>query len=744
MSVVKRKFQVQGIGCAACVARIEQVLVKVDGIRAANIDITTNILHVEFDSALLSPQSIQAEVKKIGYDLLVEEEEEQEPPSSQSAPKGHRLLWLLLGIIAAFAAWGLMLNFPRETWSVALQFLLSGVVTYWLGFAIHRRAFRQLRHGEFSMDTLLSLSSNTVFLYSLFGMVSNFCIVESPYPLFFDSSAMIISIISFGKWLEDRAKHRAADALTGLLNLQPERVEIWRYGELVEVPLQEVAVDDILLVKTGQRIAVDGVVVEGSGSLDESSMTGEAALVSRKEGDKVFAGTYLADGALQIRAERVGATTQLGQMIQHVQEAQASKPEIQNYADKVASLFVPIILGIALLTFLAWGLFSEDKTAWRTGIIAAASVLSIACPCALGLATPTAIVVSIGLAARSRVLVKDAQGLQIAKDIKQIFFDKTGTLTKGLPSVVKYQWCVDDDEQRYVSDLLYTLELKSGHALAKAVLTWINGGKMLPIEEYHIIPGKGIECLYKGCPFSLGNLEFAKEKQVNLLPLTDLLRDWSEDGFTLVTLQQQGRLLLALALADTLRDEISTTISELQDMDIECYILSGDNEQATARVAIESGINIANISSGLLPSEKAQCIRERMLKNQGLRQKKFVGMLGDGINDALAITVADVSFAMASGDDISKSIATFTLVNQNLNAIPYIIRLSLATMKIIKQNFFWAVIYNFLAIPIAAGALYIPFGIKMHPMISVIAMSLSSLMVVGNSLRLRRLNIKKA
>ena len=423
-------------------------------------------------------------------------------------------------------------------------------------------------------------------------------------------------------------------------------------------------------------------------------------------------------------------------MIQHVQEAQTSKPQIQSLADKISGIFVPIIIAIALITFFGWGILSHDPDAWRMGIIAAASVLSIACPCALGLATPTAVISAIGVAARELVLVKDAQGLQIARDIKHIFFDKTGTLTKGHPIVVKFHWCVDDDEKKYARNLLYTLEMRSGHALAKSVVAWLRTGEMLSVENYHIVPGKGIECTYEGNSFSLGNIEFAKEKKVNLLPLHDKLRDWSEEGLTLVTLQQEGRLLLALALTDAIREGIGTTITELQEMGIECHILSGDNLQATTRIAIESGVGVANMASGLLPAEKAARIQEmRNVEVNG--RKTIVGMVGDGTNDALAITSADVSFAMASGDDISKSCATFTLVNQNLRSIPVIIRLSQVTMHIIRQNLFWAVVYNFLAIPIAAGALYVPLGLKMHPMISVIAMSLSSLIVVFNSLRLR-------
>ena len=738
MAVVKKTYQVLGIGCAACVARIETTLGKMKGIRVARIDITTNILRVEFDDKVLTPLQIQREVQKIGYDMVVEEKETlfYQPQALLEQTK-RRLPILLLGLLGAFAAWGVMLYAHHEFWSVITQLVLSALVTYGVGAPIHARALRQLRHAQFSMDTLIFLSANTVFLYSLFGMVSNFVAPsENLYPLFFDSSAMIISIISFGKWLEDLAKSKAASNLTQLMELQPDQVFVLRNGTFVEELITNIVAGDTILVKSGQRIPVDGTITEGSGSLNESSMTGESELVFRKAGATVYAGTYLDDGTLQINAEHIGAESQLGQMIQHVQEAQTSKPQIQSLADKISGIFVPIIIAIALITFFGWGILSHDPDAWRMGIIAAASVLSIACPCALGLATPTAVISAIGVAARELVLVKDAQGLQIARDIKHIFFDKTGTLTKGHPIVVKFHWCVDDDEKKYARNLLYTLEMRSGHALAKSVVAWLRTGEMLSVENYHIVPGKGIECTYEGNSFSLGNIEFAKEKKVNLLPLHDKLRDWSEEGLTLVTLQQEGRLLLALALTDAIREGIGTTITELQEMGIECHILSGDNLQATTRIAIESGVGVANMASGLLPAEKAARIQEmRNVEVNG--RKTIVGMVGDGTNDALAITSADVSFAMASGDDISKSCASFTLVNQNLRSIPVIIRLSQVTMHIIRQNLFWAVVYNFLAIPIAAGALYVPLGLKMHPMISVIAMSLSSLIVVFNSLRLR-------
>ena len=743
MAEVKKSFQVEGIGCSACVVRIETVLRKLKGVRSAKIDITTNRVLVEWDDALLTPLEMQQAIKKIGYHLEIDLTDaiHYEPRKHLQKTK-NRLPYILAGILGAILTWVLMLYEPFNFGSLIIQFVVSGIVTYSLGAPIHRRAIRQLFHGELSMDTLLFLSSNTVFLYSLYALWLDLSThTQNPYPLFFDSSAMIIAIISLGKWLEDLAKSRAAASLTSLIALQPERLTVCRDGVYQEDYLYNVRLGDSILVHHGERVPVDGTVIEGAGSINESSMTGEAEIVFRRVGDRLLAGTYVEDGSLLMRAEHIGEESQLGQMIRQVEEAQTSKPEIQSLADRVSGLFVPIVVGIALVTFLVWGLGVSSEDSWRMGLVAAASVLSIACPCALGLATPTAIISAIGLAAKNLVLVKNAQGLQIAKDINHIFFDKTGTLTRGMPEVVKAHWCVDEQEKQYVSDLLYTLELKSGHALAKAVVSWLGIGRPLLLDEYHVIQGKGVECVCGGISFSLGNLEFAKEKRVNLLPIHNLLRDWSEEGFTLITLQEEGRILVALALADSIREDIGSTISELEEMGITCYILSGDNAQATARVSIEAGIAMTNMASGLLPTEKAEHIR-KIREENNKTTKTVVGMVGDGTNDALAITAADVSFAMATGDDISKSCATFTLVNQNLQTIPYMIRLSTATMRTIRQNLFWAVIYNFLAIPIAAGALYIPFGIEMHPMISVIAMACSSLFVVLNSLRLRKAKLK--
>ena len=737
MSVEKRTFQVLGIGCSACVARIEGVLGKKTGIVSARIDIATNQLFVEWDSATTNPKEIREAVEAIGYQIEETEEDAPSFPKPQSTTRQAQLRFvgLLLGLIGAFTAWFLMLYYARFQWSMWAQLVISTLVTYGLGFPIHRRAIRQALHRQMSMDTLLFLSSNTVFIYSLYGLYYNY-IHAATYamPLFFDSAAMIISVISLGKWLEERAKNRAASALSQLMDLQPEEVEVLRDGSFVREPLTNIHEGDVLLCKSGQRLAVDGSVVEGQASVNQSSMTGESEPLFRKVGDRVYAGTFLEDGALHVRAESVGEATQLGQMIRFVQEAQTTKPQIQSLGDRVSAIFVPIIIALSLLTLLMWGFAWEGADAWRMGLIAAASVLSIACPCALGLATPTAIISAVGTAARHHVLVKEAQGLQIAKDIKVMFFDKTGTLTMGRPRVVKFHWCVDEEEQPMVRNLLYTLEKKSGHALAKSVIAWLRTGKMLPMEDYHVVPGCGVYCEYQGVRFSLGNLEYAKEQQVNLLPIHDLLRDWSEEGLTLMTLQQEGRLLLALAFADTIREEIGATLSDLQELGVDCYILSGDNAQATARVATETGIALTNISSGMLPSEKAARVQEARLQEG---RPQIVGMVGDGTNDSLAITAADISFAMASGDDISKSCATFTLVQQDLRAIPEIIRLSKRTMRIIKQNLFWALFYNILALPIAAGVLYVPLGLEMHPMISVIAMSISSLIVVGNSLRLR-------
>lgn len=741
MAIVKKTYSVQGISCAACVTRIETTLNQKKGINDARIDITSNTLWVEFDDQIITPLQIRNAVQKIGYKLAVAEQESlYAQPLDKLAQAKRKLPLLLCGIAGAFLVLGLMLYAPTTRWSLIAQLILSALITYGLGAAIHARALRQLWHWQFSMDTLIFISTNLVFLYSLWGMSYNLAEpTQAPYPLFFDSSAMIVAIISLGKWLEDLAKAKAAKNLTQLIELQPDTVFVLRDGTFVEETLAHIEIGDTLLVKSGQRIPVDGKIVEGSGDINQSSMTGEANPVFRKIGETVYAGTYLDNGTLQIEAQHIGAESQLGRMIQQVQEAQTSKTQIQGLADKLSAIFVPIVLGIALVTFFCWSMFANTPDAWRSGLIAAASVLSIACPCALGLATPTAIIASIGVAARELVLVKNAQGLQTAREIKHIFFDKTGTLTKGKPTVVKSLWCVNDDEKIQVKNLLYTLEMRSAHTLAPSIIEWLGSSEMLPITQYQVIPGKGIECTYKDNTFSLGNIEFAHEKRVNLLLLNDKLRDWSEEGLTIVTLQQEGRILLALGLTDTIREGISATISELQDMGIQCYILSGDSLQATTRIAIESGVGVANMASGLLPTDKAERILEK--KNKKVNGKEpIIGMVGDGINDALAITTADVSFAMATGEDISKNCATFTLVNQDLRSIPYIIRLSNETMHIIRQNLFWALIYNILALPIAAGVLYVPLGIKMQPMFAVIAMSLSSLMVVTNSLRLRNFN----
>jgi len=580
------------------------------------------------------------------------------------------------------------------------------------------------------MDTLVALSTGISYFFSVFNTLfpqfwENRGLEAHVY---FEASAVIIAFISLGKLLEERAKENTSDAIKKLMGLQPSTVTVIRDNMPVEISVLDIVVGDSVLVKPGERIAVDGEVTKGTSFVDESMISGEPIPVEKKPGDKVFAGTLNRKGSFYFRAQKVGKDTLLAHIIKLVDEARGSKAPPPALVDKIAAIFVPVVIGIALTSFIVWFVFGGENGSVH-GFLAMVTVLVIACPCALGLATPTAVMVAIGKGAEEGILIKDAESLELAKDIDVVVLDKTGTLTEGRPVVASMKWIADVEP--LWRNVLYSIEYQSGHPLAEAIVAELqNDCTFLEEVEITHVSGQGVEGLYCGKKYYVGNEAFILSKNVpDSTHLRSLIADEMDAARTVSLFADEEKVLCLITITDRLKPTSKEAVEQLHRMGIEVVIYTGDNEKAVAEVARQ--LNVTSYKGNVQPEEKAEFIKQ--LHQQG----KIVAMVGDGINDSAALAQADVSIAMGKGSDIAMDVAKMTIISSDLTKIPKAIHLSKQTAKVIKQNLFWAFIYNLIGIPIAAGVLY-PFnGFMLNPMIAGAAMALSSVSVVTNSLRLK-------
>ncbi|MET0300302.1 MAG: copper-translocating P-type ATPase [Flavitalea sp.] len=609
-----------------------------------------------------------------------------------------------------------------------IMWVLSTPVIAWLGKDFFVNAFRQAKHRQANMDTLVALGSGVAFLFSVFNTLNpSFWISRGlEVHVYFEAAAVIITFILLGKWLEERAKAGTSSALKQLIGLQPKQVtRLNTDGQRVTVGVESIVVGDLIAVKPGEKIAVDGLVQEGSSYVDESMLSGEPLAVSKDTGSKVFAGTINQQGSFVFRAEKVGADTMLSQIVRMVQDAQGSKAPVQKLVDKIAGVFVPVVIGIALLAFIFWILLGGEN-GFSQGLIAFATVLVIACPCALGLATPTALMVGIGKAASKGILVKDAVSLELARQLDIIVLDKTGTITQGKPVVVHELWI---GEQKHKPALI-AIENNSEHPLAKAIVDFYGNLSAEKIESFASVTGRGASGIVKGIRYYAGNQEYMKETGI-AIPANahETASKWSSEGCSLVWFSNSDRLIALIAIADKLRKTSVNAVRELQQSGLEVHMLTGDNFTTASAVAGQSGIDF--VMADVMPADKAKYIEE--LQSTG----KKVAMVGDGINDSAALAKADVSIAMSSGSDIAMDVANMTIIGSDPAKIPLALKISRQTVRTIRQNLFWAFIYNLIGIPVAAGILYPLNGFLLNPMIAGAAMGLSSVSVVTNSLLLK-------
>lgn len=727
--IAKENFPLTGLACAACAARVEKVLASAPGVKTANVNFATSSANVEYDRDKCSPLDLQRLVREAGYDLLPGDmaERAEKQRREDYCRLRTRTIW---AIILSLPVVIIGMGFMHWEWADPIMFILSTPVVFVFGRQFFIGAWKQLRHRSSNMDTLVALSTGIAWLFSVANMlVPSWWLKHGIHPhVYFEASAVIITFILLGRLMEAKAKSNTSSAIRKLLGLRPDTVvRISSSGEQEEVPLADIICGDTLLVRPGERIAVDGEVIDGESHVDESMLTGEPIPVSKRRGDKVFAGTVNENGALRYEAREIGESTMLARITRMVQEAQGSKAPVQRLVDRIAAIFVPVIITIAAIAFLIWW-FLDPVDGVTHALLAAVTVLIIACPCALGLATPTAIMVGVGKGAQLGILIKDAEALETAPKVDAIVLDKTGTLTVGRPEVVKIERCREFSE---ADAILASLERMSDHPLAHAVTRYFETAPLLDITDFRNVSGRGVCGDYAGRTFYAGNLRFMKE---NGIPVSeDVLSRNSEitrAGNSIVWFADSEGVISLLAISDPVKADSVAAITSLSKMGIEVYMLTGDNSATAEAVAREVGI--IHYEAEVLPEDKAAFVER--LKREG----KCVAMVGDGINDSAALAVADLSIAMGTGSDIAIEVAGITLVSADLAKIPVAIRLAKATVRTVRQNLFWAFIYNIIGVPIAAGVLYPVNGFLLNPMLAGAAMAFSSVSVVTNSLLLNR------
>jgi len=734
-SIQTLSIPVLGMTCAGCAASVQSVLSAQEGVVSAEVNYATQQVKVAYQSALVQPIQFKKALQDVGYDVLLDQvsgkaQQEEIQLNNFNHLKlrtiGASALTLPVVVIGMF-----MMNLPYANY---IMLALTTPVLFFFGRNFFVNAFKQARHSRANMDSLIALSTGIAFVFSLFNtFYPEFWHAKGIHPhVYYEAAAVVIVFVMLGKLLEENAKSNTSSAIRKLIGLQPKTVWIIGKAGEEEISISAVQVGDLLLVRAGEKIAVDGLVEEGSSYVNESMISGEAVPVSKITGDQVFSGTINQQGSFRFRAQKVGQETLLARMIAQVQEAQGSKAPVQKLVDKVAGIFVPVVLFIAICTLGAWLLFGGEYKLSQ-GLLAMVTVLVIACPCALGLATPTAIMVGIGKGAENGILIKDAVALETGYKVNAVVLDKTGTITTGAPVVTNFVWLPGiENEQDELAAILVAMEQSSTHPLSAAIIDYIKPlvSKSVKVSEFESITGLGVKCFLGKRKFLVGNLRLITEEKT---AVSASLRAQEEAFYaaakTVIYFADDVRVLAIIAVADPVKEGSALAVKELQQQGIEVYMLTGDNAFTAAAIAAEVGIS--NYHADLLPTEKAAFIKALQ------QQKKVVAMIGDGINDSQALATSDLSVAMGKGSDIAIDVAAVTLLSSDLRQVAKALELSRATVRTIRQNLFWAFIYNLIGIPLAAGILY-PFnGFLLNPMIAGGAMALSSVSVVSNSLRLK-------
>lgn len=749
---MNQKFNVSGMTCSACSAAVTKGVSKLAGVSSVNVNLLTNSMTVEYDEATLGEQDIIHSVEDSGYNASVFNKTSEAEPGKKANPKADEINDMRRRLIVSFAfliplmyiAMGHMIGLPIPQWlqgtsnavSFAFtQFLLTLPVIL-INIKYFRVGFKTLFRGTPNMDSLIAIGSSSALLYGVFaifrmsyvlGSGNHDLVMSYSMELYFESAATILALITLGKYLEAKSKGRTSDAIAILIDLAPKTATVIRNGSETEVPVESVAIGDVVVVRPGQRIPVDGIIIEGNSSVDQSALTGESIPVEKNVGDRVIAASINKSGYFKFEAEKVGADTTLAQIIQLVEDASSSKAPIAKLADKISGVFVPIVIGIALVSAIVWMLLGQSfEFALSIGI----AVLVISCPCALGLATPVAIMVGTGKGASNGILIKSAESLETAHTINTVVLDKTGTITEGKPRVTDIKTFGRKSENELLS-LAASIEKPSEHPLAEAIVEQAEDLNLAISEttNFEAVPGRGITASIDGVKYFAGNLKMMGDNGVDISSVASTADMFADEGKTPLYFADSQGLLGIIAVADVVKTTSKAAIEEFKSMGLDVVMLTGDNIKTAE--AIRRQLNIDRVVADVLPQDKESEIRS--IQESG----KKVAMIGDGINDAPALARADVGIAIGAGTDIAIESADIVLMKSDLLDAVTAIQLSKATIRNIKQNLFWAFFYNILGIPLAAGVFYSLLDMKLSPMFAAAAMSISSVFVVTNALRLR-------
>ncbi|MDV2582964.1 heavy metal translocating P-type ATPase [Alkalibacillus haloalkaliphilus] len=730
----KVELDIKGMTCAACSTRIEKGLSRMDGISEANINLTTESGTISYTPGMVSVEDIQEKVKKLGFEAILKQEQEEKESSKEKEIRSQKIKFIIAAIFSAPLLLTMLGHLPfapnlsapawiEYPWT---QFVLAAVVQFYIGAQFYKGAYRSLINKSANMDVLVALGTTAAFMYSFVQSVLWQMGAVHHAELYYEASAIIITLVVLGKYLEAVAKGRTTVAITQLLNLQAKEATVLKNGEEVQVPVEEVQVGDHIVVRPGEKIPVDGEVVEGTTSIDESMITGEAIPVDKQQESTVIGSTINKNGTITMVAEKVGKDTALAGIIKIVEDAQGSKAPIQRMVDKISSIFVPIVVVIAIVTFVVW-FFIVNPGVWAPALTASVAVLVIACPCALGLATPTSIMVGTGRGAENGILFKGGEYLEGTQGIQAVLLDKTGTITEGRPRVTDVK-TISGDERDFA--LIAAAEKRSEHPLAEAVIAYATeqGVEVNNPNQFEAITGHGVQASIDESNVLVGTRKLLTEQGIEVTQAEEVLQQFEDEGKTAVLAAIDGQLRFVIAIADTVKSTSKQAIEALQNDEIDVYIMTGDNRRTASAVAREVGIPEANVIAEVLPQHKADQVEK--LQQEG----KKVAMVGDGINDAPALAMADIGMAIGTGTDVAIEAADVTLVGGDLNNIPKAIKLSKKTMRNIRQNLFWAFFYNSASIPVAALGF-------LAPWVAGAAMAFSSVSVLTNSLRLKRQRI---
>jgi P-type Cu2+ transporter len=731
VTTIKKTFPVLNMSCASCASSSQTILQNQAGIIDVSVTYANGMAQVEYVPGITDPQKMKCALQSVGYDLMIDERKEAKDDLQQLQEQRYKNLKYrtIAAIVLSVPVLVIGMFFPGIPYAKYIMWALATPVVAVTGRQFFIGAWKQTRHRSANMDTLVALSTGVAYLFSVFNTL--FPSVMSshglPADVYFEAAAVVIAFILLGKMLEERAKGNTSSAIKKLMGLQPQNVTLVDAdGQQKLIAIEQVKPGDILLAKPGEKIAVDGKVQSGQSFVDESMISGEPVPVEKTADAQVFAGTINQKGSFQYTAEKVGSDTILARIIKMVQEAQGSKAPVQRLVDKIASVFVQVVIGVAILSLLAW-LVLDKNSGLTHGILALVTVLVIACPCALGLATPTAIMVGIGKGAENGILIKDAESLELATKINVMVLDKTGTITEGKPEVTDILWLHQDQPE---TGVLASLERQSEHPLAEAIVKYTGHPEHHSVAQFESITGLGAKALINNTWYFAGNETLLEQNHIGIdETLKASANQWHQDAKSVIYFANEKEALAVIAIADKIKESSAEAVKQLQNAGIEVYMLTGDNNASAKQIADQAGIS--NYRGQMLPEDKQAFIKDLQAKG------KVVAMAGDGINDSSALAQADVSIAMGKGSDIAMDVAKMTIISSDLGRIPQAIRLSAYTVAAIRQNLFWAFIYNVIGIPIAAGILYPFTGFLLNPMIAGAAMALSSVSVVSNSLRLK-------